>query len=355
VVSLNPEMEQVTSGIAPGGVMAIPSDSVLPGCELMQQEKLRTAVMAHLLEAWLGPKAELLECKAALLRYVPGKRCNFLFELMISPTPGAPIERRLVAGKVYAEHHGENAYKILQEFRSKGFASGRYHVPEPLAYEPYWKLLLLDWAEGDLLRSRILGDSDASGYMNEAATCLVKFHESGVAGGSPYTFRRHLETLTKQKHRLTIVLPDLGGLLESVLFRIEKRGGALSGWTPGPTHRDFSPDHLVFDGGHVTALDFDEFRQYDPMFDVAHFMAHLRLLALRHTGDLTRFDDLGKIFQEAYFGRARNYSEARVRFYQAVAYFKLAYIAAVVARPRAWEKAVKVFLRDAEWMLIDQS
>lgn len=353
MVSLNSETDQVTCGIPLPGTMAIPYDSALPGCELLQQEKLRTEVIAQLLEAWLGPKAELLESRAVLLRYVPGKRCNFLFELMISATSGAPIERRRVAGKVYAAQHGARVYKILQEFRSQGFAGGRYRVPQPLAYEPCLRLLLLGWAEGDLLRSRILDGSDASCNMNEAANFLVKFHQSGVAGDSRYTFRRHLETLARQKQRLTTVLPGLDRLLEDLLCRIEKRGEALSGWTPGPTHRDFSPDHLVFDGGCVTALDFDEFRQYDPMFDVAHFMAHLRLLGLRHTGDLTRFDDLGKIFQTAYFGGARKSSEARVRFYQAVAYFKLAYIVAVVARPPAWEHAVEVFLRDAEWMLRD--
>jgi aminoglycoside phosphotransferase (APT) family kinase protein len=184
---------------------------------------------------------------------------------------------------------------------------------------------------------------------------LVKLHQSGVAAGSRYTFRRHLETLASQKLRLTRVLPELDGLLKSILCRIEERGVALSGWTPGPTHRDFSPDHLVFNKGCVTALDFDEFRQYDPMFDVAHFMAHLRLLGMRYTGDVTRFDELGRIFQTAYRGCAREYSEARVRFYQAVAYFKLAYIVAVVIRPPAWEEAVEVFLREAEWVLMHHS
>ena len=331
--------------------MAIPNDSALPGCELLRQEKLRTEVMAQLLEPWLGPKAELLKSKGVLLRHVPGKRANFLFELMISPTPGAPIECRRVAGKVYAKHHGASVYRILQEFRSHGLAGSPYCVPQPLAYEPRWKLLLLSWAEGDLLRSRILGGSDASCYLKEAANWLLKLHQSGVAGGSRYTFRRHLETLAWQKQRLSRVLPKLDDLLRIILCRIKERGEAISGWTPGPTHRDFSPDHLVFNGGCLTALDFDEYRQYDPMFDVAHFMAHLKLLGTRHPGDMTRFDEFGKIFQTAYRGSARDYSEARVRFYQAVAYFKLAFILAVVVRPSAGEVTAEVFLREADWAL----
>jgi hypothetical protein len=352
---LNPEAVLETSGIPPAATMAIPDDSMLPGCELLQQERLRTQVISRLLERWLGREAELLESKAVLLRYVPGKRCNFQIELTILPAPGAPIERRCVVGKVFAKRHGARVYKVLQEFWSHGFAGGRYLVPQPLAYESRWKLLLLSWAEGNLLRSRILGNSDASWRMTEAANWLVRLHQSGVSAGSRYTFRRHLETLASQKLHLTSILPALDGLLKSVLYRIEERGVALSGWTPGPTHRDFSPDHLVLNKECVTALDFDEFRQYDPMFDVAHFMAHLRLLGMRLTGDVTRFDELGKIFQKAYRSCAPEYSEARVYFYQAVVYFKLAYIVAVVIRPPAWEDTTEVFLREAEWVLMHHS
>ena len=98
-------------------------------------------------------------------------------------------------------------------------------------------------------------------------------------------------------------------------------------------------------------IDFDECRQYDPVFDVAHFLAHLRLLGLRYAGDLTRFDGLGEIFQTAYRAGARDFSEARVRFYQAAAYIKLAHIVAVVVRPAAWRDATEEFLRRAETAL----
>ena len=348
---MNSEAAQETPGNPLAGALAISGDSVLPGSELLRQEKLRNDLLSRLLKSWLGSEGKLLDSKAVLLRHVLGKRCNFQIELMILPAPGALVERRWVVGKVYAEHHGAGAYEMLQELRSLGFSGSRFFVPQPLAYDPRWKLLLLSWAEGDLLRSSILGDSDVSWKMKEAASWLVKFHQSGVSVGSRYTFRRHMQTLVSHKRHLITVLPDLDKRLERMLCRIEERGAKLSGWTPRPTHLDFSPDHLVFNGECVTALDFDEFHQYDPMFDVAHFMAHLKLLGLRHDGDLNRFDELGKIFQTEYRSYARDYSETRVRFYRAVSYFKLAYITAVVVRPPGWEEAVEVFLRSAERML----
>jgi aminoglycoside phosphotransferase (APT) family kinase protein len=187
--------------------------------------------------------------------------------------------------------------------------------------------------------------------MEEAADWLLKFHQCGVTTGRRHTFRRHLETLESQKQRLVSVHPQWEGRLKSILCRIEERGEALSGWTAGPTHYDFSPDHLVFNEGQVTAIDFDEFRQYDPLFDVAHFMTHLRMFGLRYMGDVARFDELGEAFQRAYRVGAQDYSEARVRFYQAIAYFKMAHIVGVIVRPPAWKEATELFLSETERVL----
>jgi aminoglycoside phosphotransferase (APT) family kinase protein len=341
----------MTSGAPLAGALAATDDSALPGYAVLREDKLRTQLISDLLRGWLHPQAELLESNAVLRRHVPGKRCNFQIELMILPTPGAPVERRWVVGKVYAQDQGAKVYEALHEFRKHGFAGSTFLVPQPLAYDPHWKLLLLGWSEGELLRSLVLGGSDVSHRMEEAANWLLKFHQCGVTTGRQHTFRRHLETLVSQKHRLVNVRPEWEGRLASILSRIEERGEALSGWTAGPTHYDFSPDHLVFNEAQLTVIDFDEFRQYDPMFDVAHFTAQLRLLGLRYMGDVTRFDELGEAFQKAYRVGAQDYSEARVRFYQAVAYFKMAHIVGAVVRPPAWKEAVEQFLSETERVL----
>ena len=348
---MKPEAVLATSGAPLAGALAATDDSALPGYALLRHDKFRTELISGLLRRWLHPRAKLLESNAVVRRHVPGKRCNFEIDLTILPAPSAPIERRRVVGKVYGQDQGAKVYEALHEFRNHGFDGSRFLVPQPLAYDPRWKVLLLGWSEGELLRSLVLGGSDASHRIEEAANWLLKFHQCGVTTGRRHTFRRHLETLASQKQSLVNVHPELEGRLESILCRIEERGEALSGWTAGPTHYDFSPDHLVFNEGQVTAIDFDEFRQYDPLFDVAHFMAHLRLLGLRYLGGVARFDELGEAFQRAYRVGAQDYSEARVRFYQAIAYFKMAHIVGVVVRPPAWKEAIEVFLYETEKVL----
>jgi Phosphotransferase enzyme family len=348
---LKPEAVLVTSQAPLAGALPATEDSALPGCALLREDKLRTKLISGLLKHWLHPQAELLESDAVLRRHVPGKRCNFEIDLAILPAPGKPIEKRRVVGKAYAQDQGAKVYEALHEFRSHGFAGSTFLVPQPLAYDPRWKVLLLGWSEGELLRSLVLGGSDVSHRMEEAANWLLKLHQCGVTTGRRHTIRRHLETLASQKQRLVNVHPELEGRLETILCRIEERGEALSAWTAGPTHYDFSPDHLLYTEGKVTAIDFDEFRQYDPLFDVAHFMAHLRLLGLQYMGDVARFDELCEVFHKVYRVGAQDYSEARVRFHTAIAYFKMAHIVGAVVRPYAGKEAVEVFLSETERVL----
>jgi hypothetical protein len=326
-------------------------DPALPGFALLHQPAQLMEVLSRLLAHWLGPEGQLLGSHAAVRRYVPGKRCNFKLQLMIRSRSGVPAEHRQLLGKIYTKEQGAKVYEILQELWRYGFATGRFLVPQPLAYEPAWQLLLLTWAKGELLRTLLLGDSDVCRRIDEAAGWLLKLHHSGVRSGRCYTFSRHLQTLAQQKHRMAEIYPEREGLLADLLRHIEKRGLALSGWKPGPTHRDFSPDHVVFNGAQLTGLDFDEFCQYDPLFDVAHFKAHLGFLGLSYFGTMTRFDGLAERFQAAYRAGAQDYSAPRVNLYQAIAYFKLAHIGAVVQRPPAWKEIVDALLREAQQIL----
>jgi hypothetical protein len=332
------------------GWTAVPDDHALPGLSLLRQTNLRNDTMSRLLSPWLGSETQLLESSASPLCYVPGQRCNVRIDL-VTHTPGAGIERRRVAGKIYREDHGAKVYRALRLLGRRGFSEGRFAVPRPLAYDADNKLLILTWADGELLRSDLLAGSDVYRRIEEAAAWLLRLHHCGMRAGRRYSFRRHLHTLRLQGQRLAQVCPDSAGLLENLLQRVEQMGGTLSGWTPGPTHRDFSPDHLVSDREKVTALDFDEFCQYDSLFDVAHFVAHLRLLGLLHFGAMTRLDDLAGYFQTAYRAGARQYSEARLRLYEGVAYIKLAHVTAVFRRSPGWNETANVLLSEAQRML----
>jgi Phosphotransferase enzyme family len=383
-----------TADARPGNMpRGAPADAALPGAVLLQQPRQFVAVLAPLLAEWLDPGARLVDSRVALRRHVPGKRCIFELELAIAGAGTAPVQTRTVIGKLYAGHEGAQVHDTLQRLWASGFSNGPLTVPRPIAYDPDWRLLLLGRARGVLFQQLLLAPpalvadakqtaDDAGGppspavrrspsldvslAVDRAAAWLVKLHTSGVTGRRWYTFERHLHTLAHWQRRVVDVYPDAASPLAAVLRRIEARGRALSGWEPAPTHRDFSPDNVVLDGSQLSALDFDEFCQYDPLFDVAHFVAHLRVLGLTSTATpalkdrtdtlarpsgrvmVQRFEELATRFQRAYAAQAKEYSAARVQLYEAITYLKLAHIIACIWRLPGWQQSVATLLGEAQ-------
>jgi Ser/Thr protein kinase RdoA (MazF antagonist) len=217
-----------------------------------------------------------------------------------------------------------------------------------VAWVPEYHLLLVTWAEGESLSSFCLAHPDAAQKVAGAAEWLLTLHDCGVGIGRRYSFPAHLRTLAKWKELLAEVYPEGQRLLGALLARLEERGRELSGWISGPTHRDFTPEHLVVQDDQFTCLDFDEFCQYDPLFDVAHFTAHLRFLGLTRFGALNRFDSLADRFQGAYASATRNYSEKRLNLFKAISYLKLGRFVALVQRPEGWQQMLPELLDEAQ-------
>ncbi len=328
---------------------SFPTDTALPALSLLGRPAEFVGLLSSLLVEWMCADKRISDCRVNLRRYVPGKRCIVALELSIESKESGGVECRKLIGKVYANGQGNKVYDTLQELRNHGFADGPLTVSQPLAYDANWQLLLLHHSEGQLLKNLILTQSNLEWAMEGAAKWLAKLHRCGVSCGRRYSLHDQLRTLGAQKRALEGLSPEAARRFGDILARIESRSSDLTEpRTSGPTHRDFSPDHLLVDGAHFTGLDFDEFCQYDSLFDVAHFMAHLRFLSLLHFGMLTHFDRLAEVFLAAYLAGARDYSAEQMNLYQTIAYFKLAHIAAVVRRPPAWQDIVAALLAEVQ-------
>jgi len=327
---------------------AILSDAALPALTLLSRPAELVAILSSLLVKRLRAKRRVVDSCVKVLRYVPGKRCIVVFELTIESEESSATESQNLIGKFYANDHGQKVFATLQELQSFGFADSRLAVSEPLAYDPHWQLLLLDHSKGELLRNLILAQVDVDGALEGTAEWLVKLHRCRITSGRRYSLQDHLRTLEGRKNALEHVSPDAARSFEEVLARIGSQVEKIEKWRLGPTHRDFSPDHLLVDGAHFTGLDFDEFCQYDPVFDVAHFIAHVGYLGVLHSGSLHRFDPLAKRFSAAYQSFAGIQSLVRLEPYLALAYLKLAHIVALVTRPANWQEMTDTILAEAQ-------
>lgn len=280
-------------------------------------------------------------------RHVPGKRCIVKVEMRLRSAPGAPVEQHCLLAKCYATNQGAKVYENCQQLWRRGFSIGDLRIAEPIAYHPRWQVLFLGWESGRTVRDFLTAGEDSGPTIEGAALWLLKLHACGYREGRIYGYERHFHTLGRWERNLMRRHRDTGVVFGDIRTRIKKQLAACKKGKRAPTHRDFSPEHLVVEADRLVGLDLDEFCQYDPLFDVAHFVAHLRFLALTSFGALDYFDSQAARFEEVYASGSSIFSPPRMRLLMAIAFLKLAYLEAVVHHMKGGKKIVFKLLQAA--------
>ncbi len=330
-----------------GARASVPQDPALPGLALLRHPQRFTEVLAPLLKGRFGNGIRLEQMGHSVRRHVPGKRCIVKVEVLMRSSPGAPIERHRILAKYYAGHHGATVYENCQELWRRGFSIGDLRIAEPIAYHPRWRVLFLGWESGHTLRDSLMAGEDANRAVEGAALWLLKLHACRFRGGRIYGYQRHFHTLGVWERNLVCAHREIGEIFGGIRALIKRELAKCKKGPRVPTHRDFSPEHLVVEEDRFVGLDFDEFCQYDPLFDVAHFIAHLRFLALTSLGAVDYLDSYAARFEEAYASGSSNFSSNRMRLLTAIAFLKLAYLEAAVRRMKGGKKIVFKLLQAA--------
>jgi len=179
-----------------------------------------------------------------------------------------------------------------------------------VAHAPEHRVLFVEWIDGPLLREALRTDPEAT---SAAGRWLARFHRSGVS--SPR--RCGPEKQLRAVHRWSERSPTLRGAadrLVAALARLEDPGL--------PVHYDYYHSQILVPSGRTVVLDLDEMGLGDPGFDLAHFEAHLELLALQWFADPTAFHPTAAAFRRGY--REGGGDVAIVPPLRAFAWFKLA-------------------------------
>src|SRR5437016_8409144 len=303
--------------------------------------------MTPLLKGRFGRDVCVEQTHHSVRRHVPVKRCIVKLEVLMRSAPGAPVEQHRILAKYYSGNHGATVFGNCQELWRRGFSTGDFRIAESIAYHPQWQTLFLSWESGRTLRDFLIAGEDTGRAIEGAAKWLLKLHACRFRGGRLYGYQRHFHTLGVWERNLVSAHREMGDEFGSIRKLIKKELALCRKGPRVPTHRDFSPEHLVVEEDRFVGLDFDEFCQYDPLFDVAHFIAHLRFLALISSGAVNSLDDLAAHFEDSYASESACFSVVRLRLFTAIAYLKLAYVEAVVRGNRDGKHVVDALLEEA--------
>jgi hypothetical protein len=195
-------------------------------------------------------------------------------------------------------------------------------VPRPLGTVPDLKMLVYVPVSGDPFDEVVLTSRRAEAVRGTAAW-LAKLH------GGTLDLDRRLQTAAEVVNLqawaalVATLAPDEATRVRRLAARLEATAGALAGAEMTPIHKDFHYKHVLVDRG-VRVIDFDEVRRGDPLYDVAHFCMHLRLLACRSGVDSGRIATAEGGFLDAYQKQSGRELADRFAWYGAYTCVKIA-------------------------------
>jgi hypothetical protein len=270
--------------------------------------------------AALLPGITVGACAAAPVRYRPGVRCVFRYDLETS------AGRRVFFGKLLAEG-GERLLQTVSALHAASEADSTMpRIPTPLAYWPDIHMLIQPEVVGgaelnDLAFDAAQDEQVRERWLRAAGAKLAGLHTAHVAG-PPRTLADDLDELREYIAPMAQPNPNLATRYQGAVARITERAGAPS--QAAATHGAFRTDQYMIESGELVMIDLDGFCWAEPERDLGNFLAYLVWKAIRKPADAAFIERAGQLFMGGYRAAGAAPDERRLAVYQADSLLKIA-------------------------------
>jgi aminoglycoside phosphotransferase (APT) family kinase protein len=256
--------------------------------------------------------------------------------------------RRSVIGKVY-EADRADVYRTMEAIRRAGFGpDDTFSIPEPLAYVPELRLLVLEKVSGPRVKEILLtgADADAVDASERCANWLARFHAVAPRLGESYLVDDALSALEPWTLSFGAAGDVLVDKAKRLREQLEAAAGRLEPAEPCASHGHYSCGQIVVDERHTVAVDapmalgltgfevlardrtvafdWDGYNVADPCRDVARFVVDLKRLAWKTPASGRALDRAAAVFLKNYLSRSRGTTGSNLPFYAATLCFRLA-------------------------------
>jgi aminoglycoside phosphotransferase (APT) family kinase protein len=232
----------------------------------------------------------------------------------------------LVIGKVYGTaEEGQRGFDAMRRLWQGGFAARppvSVRIPQAYSYLADLRLLLMEHAPGETLRTLVKRKLAGAGEMRSFAAALAKLHRSPLDAGEPFGVERHLAIRCAGLHSaLAEAFPELRDRVQRIVDtarELEVHGDSVR-----LVHGDFHLGQIHVHGPDAWILDLDPLHNGDPAYDLAMVFVMLKHLEQR-TRDAAYVRSLRDAFLAAYLAETDDEFAARVPLQMALIHLKRA-------------------------------
>jgi hypothetical protein len=230
---------------------------------------------AHALTSLLAPQlgAGFRVVAVTPVAHAPGKRWVAVCRTTDVGGDGADLIVKLYTDPARATR----SHDVLEQLYAR--RTPRWSVPRPIAVLPAHGLSVHEAARGRSLDE--LAEPARTEALVASARWIATLH------GMTFDFQRRvnmdseIRKIDEWSDLVSAQQPAAAAIAAQLREWLVSRATTFESPSDTTIHRDFQYRHVLVEDGNATVIDLDEVRTGDPAFDVAHFGANLRLLAIR--------------------------------------------------------------------------
>ena len=257
-------------------VWAYPNDPMLTGLPLMATTE-RVLALAQAAPGKLGLSYAPVAITAEMTKYVPGKRCGYIYHLDYdssngngSASPGA------VYGKAYRQEEGEKAYALMRQiWESPACQRGEFILPQPYSYDPDNHVLWQEVIPGKSFAKNAGAIKNLPEQAREIGQRLAAFHGIQLEVPKEMTIEFQVGDIRRAMTAIHEKLPRFVERCEGVGQKLLAAAARLGPGTLTPVHASFKFSHIFSSEKGIAFIDFDGVNLGDPAYDLGRFIAHL--------------------------------------------------------------------------------
>jgi hypothetical protein len=261
------------------------------------------------------------DCAIAPVRYRPGVRCVFRYDLRTA------AGKYTFFGKLIGQGAEDSMATIAALHNARASFPAMPRVLPPLAYWPELHMLVQAEVTGGAELNDLAFDpaEDAATrerWLRDAGARLAGLHSCDVVG-PPRTIADDLDEL--REYVAPIAAVD-SALADRYAAAVEQLAEASMHGEPAPvaSHGAFRTDQFMIENGELVMIDLDGFCWANPGRDLGNFMAYLRWKAIRKPHDAAFIERVGQLFLHGYHAAGQSIDQDWLARYTADSLLKVA-------------------------------
>jgi hypothetical protein len=278
-------------------------------------------IRAHF--AALLPNTTVDSCLTTPVRYRPGVRCVFRYDLQTNAGP------QTFFGKLLGEGAELSMATITSLHDARAAFPGMPRVQPPLAHWPDVHMLIQAAVEGgaelnDLAFDPAVDIATRERWLREAGARLAGLHGCTAVDGPPRTMADDLDELREYVAPMQIVAPALAARYQAAIERVAAAASAQDEPALAAGHGAFRTDQFMIENGELVMIDLDGFCWSNPARDLGNFLTYLRWKAIRKPHDAEFIEHVGRVFLDGYAAAGRPIDQRWLALYTADSLLKIA-------------------------------